>query len=449
MAVLETLIDPAGVLTGGAVARAELDKVIRKGNEVSDSLGKISQTTTVTGASMRDAFGAAKGGLQVSQGLQQVVSGLEGAISGAQGLTGAANAAGRVLLEISRTAGEWRNLSTAMSTTRTVSQEVARDAFGVAIGMREVVETSRTAQSGLGVLWGVLRANPITAIATALGVAATAMGLFSSRSEEATKGVQRQTSALDGLLGKLREMDVRAGYGQADSRSTPAGTIDALTQLRLSDRRSPFSIGDGAGLFGASEQELRKALGMTGVGERAFELRRAALPGTGQFPGDLNYAMGEVSRSQLISAGEYLLRQRRMLPPGSGPSPFAGEWDYGTGDLLRTRPESGSVFSRERTDGLGVRQSIEQRQAIEEDIMRTQQAMAEMTQQAHEFGQALGGAFVNALSGAQSLRDGLRSIAAEFVGAFARQGMGRAVNAIFDSFGRTAAQSAPPPGIEF
>lgn len=234
MASLELLVDNTGLLSGSGAARTELDRLIQKGTATESSMGKVSQSFTATGASMRDAFGAAKGGLQVTQGLQAVTDGFASAAAGAAGFSTVANAAGRVLLEISKSRDEWRNLSTSMQSVTTISQVVERDMFGVATGVRDVATTTRTAQSGFGALWSVLRANPITSIAAALGVAATAMNLFGESADKAAAGYGR----LSDTIGRsASEVDVARMFGDESlSAGAAKKNLSALYQQAVEVR---------------------------------------------------------------------------------------------------------------------------------------------------------------------------------------------------------------------
>ncbi|MFO1078859.1 MAG: hypothetical protein U1E73_14145 [Planctomycetota bacterium] len=210
MASLELLVDASGVIRGASDVRGGLDQLIDSAYEAESATGRLSETITVTGASAREAWGASRGGLEIARGLSQTATATVAAAAGARDFSSAVLGAAGALSNLSRAREEWRNLSTAMATTRTVAQEVIRDQFGIATGIRNVVNVQQAAVTGWGALWAVIKANPLTAVVTGLSAVGAAMSIFSSKTKEATdewkglgdamKGAQAGIQA-SGLLG--------------------------------------------------------------------------------------------------------------------------------------------------------------------------------------------------------------------------------------------------------
>ncbi|MCA8949440.1 MAG: hypothetical protein KDE27_08045 [Planctomycetes bacterium] len=254
MASLELLIDAKGVASGSAEARRGLDDVIDKAYEAEDALGLLSQQTTVAGAGMREAFGASSGSVQVLSGLRSTADGLHQVTAGAGNLSATLLTFATAAPMIGRVAEDWRSLGRAMATTTTVTREVRRDMFGVATGFDEVLTKQRQAVSGFGVLWNVLRANPFTAIATAVGVVGTAIAVMGKKTDEAAESWGRLAQSM-----RQAEADLSVArlVGGPESPARAIQTRVQLDSLRsLSLENQPQNLSRVASVSGLSESQV-------------------------------------------------------------------------------------------------------------------------------------------------------------------------------------------------
>jgi hypothetical protein len=270
-----------------------------------------------------------------------------------------------------------------------------------------------------------IRANPIGLLATALAGAAAAMSLFGSSTEKANQSIERQSNEIEKLIARATELDVRRGYTGEDPRGTVGGTVDVLTRLRLRQGPEELQVSDLAALYGISENDARYALGMSGMGD-IFELRQQRTV-TGingqQFTTPGGFATNRVSRQQAIGAGEFLLQQRQTA---AAAPPVAQQF--------------GPTSSEAREQAKAV--ADEQAAAIEEQSRIAEERMERMVMLGEMLGDSLGNAFADAAMGAQSLRQALAGVVADF----ARMGMRQAFSGLFGSvagsFGSTAAQGS-------
>jgi len=183
---LELLVDATGVQRGAAEAARGLDSIIGKSQQTEQSLSGVSRVTSTTGASMDEAFGAAKGGLKLTQGLAQVQVGVLGVASGTKDLHGVLQTAGNALVNFGNLGSIWRNMSTAMTQVRTTTRELVRDNSGLMSSYQDITRTQNVAVTGMRGLWITIQQNPIAALSVGLGLAAAAMSLFSSKTKEAS-----------------------------------------------------------------------------------------------------------------------------------------------------------------------------------------------------------------------------------------------------------------------
>lgn len=273
------------------------------------------------------------------------------------------------------------------------------------------------------------RFNPYLLVAsTALSAVSALMSVFGRDSDETTRSLQQQTNALDGLLSKLSEVRVRAGYGGSDPRTSVSGTVDTLTALRTSPSRS-FSASEAAALFGVTEQELRYALARGGLGESALEVRQKYRPrydASGQLrptPDGFEFARQSFTSADLVGAGQSLLGQRRDSIDSAEQSVRQAK------DLAKIQEDT-------------ERRRQEQAQAFAEQMERS-------IEQARRFGEQLGDGVADAVLG---LRSG-REVLASMVQDLARLGIREATGSLFaaargalQNFGTTGAQQGAGGG---
>ncbi|MFY9342225.1 MAG: hypothetical protein WAT39_07040 [Planctomycetota bacterium] len=387
-----------------------------------------------------DASRAPQGAAQAEQALKQVQAAATQTTASVQGASAAiagTGVGGRPSLVTS--AGQ---LNGAFSGTRQLLTMTASSLgqFGGAAGV---------AAQGLGLVASAWKAGPFGIIASVIAGAAGAFAYFSSQSKEATESVKRQATALDGLLGKLNEVRVRAGYGEAAPGASIGGTVDALTALRLSSNRD-LSVNDVAGLYGLSEQDARYALGRSGMGESALELAR---PRAGNQYDQFfrRFEVNRVSREQAISAGELLLRDRqRAEAQARAGAESTGLYQFGAPNYsgLPASMRPGATIGSPTRDYVSQSVADQQRVAIE-NAQAAQRAMAELVATGERFGASLGDAFGAALQGAGSLRQILVQIASDWARSALSQAFARIGGQIAGSvFGQTKTQAAnDAPGV--
>lgn len=459
---LELLIDAQGVVFGGNQTRSELDRIIQKGDQAASSMGKVSQTFTTTGASMREAFGASKGALQVTQGLQSVTDGFVAAATGAGSFTSVANSAARVLLEVSKGREEWRNLSTSMRTVTTVSQEVERDMFGVATGMRDVTSTTRTAQTGFGALWGVLKANPITSIAAALGIAATAMNLFGKSAADAADGYAKLNATLTETSSQLEvaklfgDPSLAAGGGKRN--------ISALFQKATAARSSGSSVSVSDFVSGlgpdvdVGASDIWDALADMGD-PRALELRRmssSAKSNIGRIGARETMRASSVNY-QISPEQQIELLRRQALSFGLPQQSSAGGPAFRTNSLLWYRPpeEAAAGGATGGYDGIGpylpgttgdalvrggrIQYDREQQRQADEEKLRAMEQLEASAQRTGSYLADAATAFLTKTATAQQL---LQQIVGDLIRSGLTQGFAAVSKGFLQSFGATKTQAA-------
>lgn len=384
---------------GAQQAEQSLQRVKAAVDSVYGSGSRVVEVTNKIGSSLSNAFQATGGSIQIAQGISQTARAF-GDLNTAAGLFSAS----RVLLEIGKTADDFRQLNGA-------------------------VRTSGGLWSSLG---AIMRAHPLLTIASVIGAAASAMSLFGSSTKNTTTEIRQQASAISEMLARSRELNIRAGYGGNDPRTGVGGTVDVLTQLNLEqDQQRRFGVGQAAGLFGVSELEFR-----TAMGERGLELREAY---NSAYAGSGRYAFSDFSVGEVRYAGERLLERRRAAANYSAPS---GIYEFGA--------DRGMAFGGGGSAPYYVGQSAEERARVEEDAaMRVAESMARAADYAEQIGQSFGAAIADVVLGATSLRQALAGL----VQSGARQGISSAFGAIFSGIssaaGKTFAQGAGDTGQGF
>lgn len=456
MASLELAIDNTGLLTGAAQARAGLDTVIAKGMATEKSMQSVSQTMSVAGASSQEAFGATKGALQITRGLAAVSDSFVAAANSATGFAGVANVASGLLLNLTKSRDEWRNLSTAMTTATTVSQVVERDMLGVATGVREVVSQSRTATTGLGVLWNVLKANPVTSIALALGTVSTAMQVFSARTKEAKDeyaklGEEFSRVRLEGQVGP----DFGRGGGGARAQ------IDNLYRLAMQARTgggASMTVQSLAQTLGVGQADVMRFMAAQGSSDFQSALRgQPVLDVSRILPGQMSMALAnpglfpQLAPSQMQVPPSAIYQMARMqagsLVGQAGYEEVLSAYQRGsrqpTIDPMSMGPELGP--GQQDWQAEQRRRDLDRQRSIEESM----RAMDELNAKGRAFGEAIGDAFYNVASGAQTARQAIASLIQDLSRVVTRQAFGQLGEAVTRGFGATAGQAANgsgPPG---
>lgn len=367
-----------------------------------------------------DASGAERGAAQATRALGSVtagaqaaersISGVSRAFSGASSIASAANGIGAV-------AASFQNLNIASAAFQggNVLLNLGRASADFAqLGGRVGTVASAFA-----------RLNPYIAGATLVlsGISA-GMQLF-GRDTDAT------ADSLDGLLGKLDELNIRRAYGQADPRTSVSGTRDTLTQLRLSQRTEPFTIAKAADLFGVSELEFRNALEAR-IGPRATAgetIRNRFAPGGSSY----SYSLTQVSPDETIAAGEALFGQR--------------QFQEGASERL-SRAENRARAERSRL----LRDEAEERRRIQsEQLERSIELARELEESGRRWGEAVGDGAADLVLGLRNAREVASGLLQDLVRTGLREATGSLFGAVARSFGENATQrgSTPPtpPGI--
>ena len=408
MASLELVLDATGMQRGSAIAKTSLQDVKSAATDAALAVARVGsgqQAGGATGSGPLQTLG------EDATKAQRAFASLSAAGNSLQIGTGIAQAA--------RAMGQFNFEVAAFQTAR------------VALDFGQLTASVGRVGLSFSTLGAIMRAHPIFLLATAIGTVASIMSLIAGSTDKATESFQRQAQAVDGLLKKTRELDIRRGYGEFDERQGVAGTVSALTAIRTSDKLR-YGPAEAAGLFGVSEQDLRYALARSGLGEGALEGRISQFQDSralarGEAP-RFNYAMQDFSAQQIAAAGEDLLRQRQAtagrgfaVPPYQ--SPF-GSRNY-------------------------VESTFNERLNVANDEFEKAQAEFRMMQEsARQVGEYLGDGIADAVLQLRSAREVIASIAADM----ARMGIRSAVGSLAANFAgafnptATQAQTAPMPG---
>lgn len=439
MPSLELAIQSQGVKQGGAETRSELDQIIQKGAQTEQAMGRISQTATTTGASMREAFGASRGGINLARGIQGVTDAFNAATEGSKSFATAGLAAAGVLTQISRTAEDWRNMSTAVTSTQRVMREAQRDVFGIVTGFKDVVVTQREVTTGFGALWGVMRANPVLAVAAGITTLSALMSAFAAATAKTASEWDKLGEAMQSA--KLNQQ--AAAFLGMDQTPAMRQQLDQLFQATaLSKRGETGTLGALATASGIGNAEVARFLAMQGD-QRAmqymqtgtFQLRageegyrapnRVDWPNTSANIGAMSLT-GSQQQAFLAAAYRNLSRtiDKSGLPPDySFPAAYEG---YGPVPPGWKEPE---VMGPQVPGGNYHKAKVE----VEE--------MSQLARELHGTFADAGATFLMNLSqGRAILQDMVKTMATSIL----RTGISKVTEGLFDSFGRTATQAGNP-----
>lgn len=436
MPILELLIDATGMQRGAAQAKAALDSIYGAGSRIEPVMQKV-------GGSLSSAFQVTGGGVQIATGISQTAKAF-GELNTAAGLFNAS----RTLLEIGNTARDFGQLRGAVGGAATV----------------------------FGTLGAVIRANPIGAVATAIGIAATAFAAFSGGAKQAVVDYRA-------LAEEVRKNSI---FAEADRvLGIPADSSKLLDQRLQQIRTLTQGITSGQGLPGGFGQ-LRDTAGLTNeqlIASLAFEGNQSAAQflSRGSFtdsrttgglnPGgspavqnfeNTNPANIRLTNQQALAilhsyTQSYLQQSGQIAGPSFGPSILPSNFSSIEDSLANSlvgRPGYGGQTNfglGTGLAGLGTPFNAEQQARNEESIARYNAMLEEQTQRldraaaaGEQFGQAIGGALFDAISGANTLRGALASV----FQSLARQGFEQGVGGIFGAVvkGITGVQAAQNNG---
>lgn len=363
-----------------------------------DSLATTAQRTQVsferTGQTMAKAFATTGGGISATQGLASAATAFN-----ALNTEAALFAGSRALLDIGRTAADFKELTGAVGGAR----------------------------GAMSALFAIVRANPLLTIATVISTVAAGMSIFGNRTSEATSEVRKQASALDQLLERQREITLRAGLGGGDQRGSSGSLRSALEAIRLDpefDSRT-ISARRAAELFGVSEIDLRTRLSRNNqIGQSATEFAPAI---TNSSLEARRFRRVDFPSESLFSAGRGILEERSIQQEGAGFR--AAE--------MRLESERAAQREQERFEA--------QRQAEQQSLENMRALRAE----AEAFGATIGDAFFNVASGTQTARQAIAALVSDLARAASRQAFaGLFGNLAVGATGTQASQSIRTPGVD-
>ncbi len=371
MPTLELLIDASPLQRGAQQAESALRNVTTQAERTATTVRSV-------GPSLSGAFQVGGGSVQIAQGIAQTATAF-----GQLNTQAAAFSAARTALELGNTIRDFQQFRGAVGGVSTV----------------------------FGTLGAVIRANPIGAIATAIGLAATAMGLFGSSTRDATDEVKRQSTELDGLLSKLPNIEARARVFGPGEVSSPEATRTTVSALATEPANSRLNIRDVARLLGQSEEDFRFALARNpqfGDGALALNqnnpLREFGRP---------SYAVNVIGPADAAIAGREVLADRQLGQIGAG---------------LRASEMQAEFNARNQAE----EQARERQQQAAERIR-------ESMERAAQFGEQIGASVGDAAAQLLFAGSSLRSVVAGLVRQFATQGLQSAGAGIFGAITRGVA----------
>ena len=385
--VLDLTIDATGMERGAQQAQ--------------QALNKVTQSVKLTDQALNKAFQTTGGTIQVAGGISQTAKALADLNAAS-----AASSAARTLLEIGRTAQDFRELSQGIQQTT-----ATYDIYGTKI-TTAAAATGRL-QSVMMTLGAVVRANPLLAIATAIGAISTAMSVFGDNTKKAADaygelGAEmrkvRATEAAAEYLGitadtgaqrralvmRTAEQAMGRGMSMQDLQASGMG-MDAMRFLASRGNQQAIDYMRQGGSYTTRSY----AAGMQGVTVRQFE--RGRMPDVG-----LNAEQTQ----------EFL--RARARETGMVPTPAqAGGTDYFRGGMQGAAQTAMLIAEYKRKEA--------------EDSQRVAENMARAADYAGNISATVGSAFADVLMKTTTLRQAFASI----VASIARQGLSDVGAAIF------------------
>lgn len=397
---------------GAAQANAVLKSVGDQAKVTEDATKRI-------GTSLSGAFQSTGGTLQVAQGITQIGNAFQ-QLNFAAGGSGIA----RTLLEISKTAADYRALASGVS--------------GVG--------------GAFTALRAIMLAHPILTIASVLSLAASAMSLFSKNTEEAT-------DAFSKFADTQNRLRVEGGVASAFGRD------DILQEIEKRREKARFDAAVDIGLSGQPVQfdKLAEILGGSAAADArlravGFDRSRSFDPSKG-FGAFVNPSIPSDTAINAIG----FRPQRIVLPDeainaaGFAITPLPGAERNGQPSLSTPfGPSLPPGFAETRATELngsllpngGFRFNIDEQLAREQEdnARQLQQEFEELQRTARGVGETLGDGIADAILQARSLKDVINSLAQDLARTLIRQSVGNLATSLVSSFGQTAAQQSGPPG---
>ena len=433
MPVLELAMDNTGLLRGQQQAEAAL-----RGVQV--AADKTQQSVTSIGGGIRNTFQAVQGVSQVGQGINSVARSF-GDLNIAMGTF----AASRTLLEIGKTADDFRQMAGTVTTTTT--------------NMLGITTTTTRAASAFQVLRAAMLAHPILTVATALGAAASIMALFSGSTKSAAASFDELATSmnkvhLDERVARLLGLPVGV---KSELSGIQQGIGSVLDRVQKGDKT--FTVGEIGPAGGIGEADLLRYLRLKGNKEADEYIRTGQIikeTAHGRFDRTIYKDRGDVELDSrqaldyLIGQYKWFAGRRPEEAPSGVPQPVVGlshKYDVvppGSYDMqdpynLGIRPY-GATGTGDYVSISPMQQSqvdAENRAAYYEKI---NQAMERAAGYAAQIGSSLGGAVYDVLAGIQGWRQALASI----IQSFAKQGLSELGSSLaVNAFNSTLRQQTP------
>jgi hypothetical protein len=389
--VLDLTIDATGMERGAQQAQ--------------QALNKVTQSVKLTDQALNKAFQTTGGTIQVAGGISQTAKALADLNAAS-----AASSAARTLLEIGRTAQDFRELS------QGIQQSAATyDIYGTKI-TTAAAATGRL-QSVMMTLGAVVRANPLLAIATAIGAISTAMSVFGDNTKKAADAY----GELGAEMRKVRATEAAAEYLGI--------TADTGAQRRaLVMRTAEQAMGRGMTMqdLQASGMGLDAMRFLASRGnQQAIDYMRqggsyVTRQGAGQYTSGMEFSEfkpGRLPNVGLNAAQTQEFLRARARETGMVPTPaqsFSTGQNYGIGGALNQSMQMAML-------------SAEYKRKEAEDSQRVKENMARAADYAANIGATVGSAFADVLMKTTTLRQAFASI----VASIARQGLSDVGAAIF------------------
>lgn len=275
MATLELAIDATKAQQGAQVAQQAFTQVQKAAEGAARSVQVSSQAVSA-------AFQATGGTVQVAGGITATAKAL-----GDLNAAAAASNAARLLLEIGKTAQDFKEVAAGVQSVST-----SFDVYGNKI----TTVTQATSRFGtvFATLNGIIKANPLLAAATAISAIGTALTLFTSESKQAADAyrgfteelaktrISDEAAAILGIRGPGAQG--RAGALQRAAEFTAAGGVVTTGQLPGYEREvAQFLVNQGDVRQQFRARQFLETGGTTRMGPGQFS-REQFVPG---LPGDI------------------------------------------------------------------------------------------------------------------------------------------------------------------
>ena len=418
--VLELAIDARPMEQGAAQAKRAIDSV-------SDSALKSQ-------AAISKAFQTTGGAVQVAGGIAQTAKAFS-ELNVAAGAFGAS----RALLEIGKTAQDFRELSArTQEVTRSYQVlEAVGDGLGTRV-LRTVNDTTQVTISRWATLGTILRAHPLMTLVTVLSTIGGLMSVFSSNTKEAANSFDQlaaamQKAKLDASTRAYLGLPQEAG-GQQQALFQAIHDVQRTGQGMNLQQFGPGGLGGGADVArylatrGTEAQQAAAREYMRTGGQNVTRYYAAGMQGTQVTQFERGLPNLQLSQEQ---TQEVLRMRYRSLQPQEVSSQM-GVGTTGTSEAMQRAVQSAAIIA-----------NYKQREADNARVVA--ENMERAANYAGNIGSTVGAAFADVLMKTTTLRQAFAGI----VASIARQGLADIGAAIFRGAvsGLTPTQSGANAGV--